>query len=361
MKVLIDIGHPAHVHLFKHFAWLMQDKGHEIFFTCRDKEFEIYLLKKYGFLFKSFGRKYVSKIGKIWGLINFDIKELLTGLKFKPDIFLSHGSIYAAHAAYLLRTPNIALEDTFNFEQLRLSLPFYDVVLTSDYDHPLIFNKKNVSYAGYHELAYLHPNRFRPDKKILSELGVNEGEKYVVMRFVAWQASHDFGNKGFSLENQFRAVREFEKHARVFISSESKLPDELLQYKIPVKPDRMHDAIAYATLLFGESSTMAEEAAMLGVPAIYLSSISTHYTNHLENKYGLVVNFSNSLEDQSLAIAKGLDLLTHTGVKLDWQKCRDRLLSERIDVTAFMVWFVENFPDSIRIMKQDPSYQQRFK
>jgi len=77
MRILIDVGHPAHVHLFKHFAWEMQEKEHEIFFTCREKEFEIYLLGIYGFKFKSFGNKYSSKLGKLWGLIEFDIKEFL--------------------------------------------------------------------------------------------------------------------------------------------------------------------------------------------------------------------------------------------------------------------------------------------
>ena len=230
MRILIDVGHPAHVHLFKHFAWEMGNRGHSVFFTCRDKkEFVIYLLERYGFPYRSFGRKYVSTPGKIWGLIEFDAKEFLTGLKFRPDIFLSHGSMYAAHAAFLLRKPNIALEDTFNFEQLGLSLPFSDVLLTADYDNPLKFRKKNVSYAGYHELAYLHPNKFKPDRTVLKELGVSENEKYVIIRFVAWQATHDSGHKGMSLENKLRAVQEFGKHARVFISSESKLPLPLLR------------------------------------------------------------------------------------------------------------------------------------
>ena len=44
MRILIDIGHPAHVHLFKNFAWQMQEKGHKVLFTCREKEFEIDLL-----------------------------------------------------------------------------------------------------------------------------------------------------------------------------------------------------------------------------------------------------------------------------------------------------------------------------
>ena len=36
------------------------------------------------------------------------------------------------------------------------------------------------------------------------------------------------------------------------------------------------------------------------------------------------------------------------------------MLSEKIDVTAFMVWFVENYPESVEIMKKNPDYQLRF-
>lgn len=33
----------------------------------------------------------------------------------------------------------------------------------------------------------------------------------------------------------------------------------------------------------------------------------------------------------------------------------------KIDVTAFMVWFVENYPQSAKIMKENPNFQNRFK
>ena len=64
MRILIDIGHPAHVHLFKNFAREMINKGNEVFFTCRDKEFEIELLKDSDFNYISFGKKYKNKIGR---------------------------------------------------------------------------------------------------------------------------------------------------------------------------------------------------------------------------------------------------------------------------------------------------------
>ena len=35
--------------------------------------------------------------------------------------------------------------------------------------------------------------------------------------------------------------------------------------------------------------------------------------------------------------------------------------SDEIDVTAFMVWFVENYPKSVQVMKNNPDYQYKFK
>lgn len=359
MRVLIDVGHPAHVHLFKHFAWDMQSKGHKILFTCRDKEFEIQLLTRYGFEFINFGKKYKTTIGKLLGMLVFDLKEILAAIKFKPDIFISHGSIYASHAAWLLSKPHISMEDTYNFEQIRLYLPFTKHVLTADYEHPLK-TKRLLKYSGYHELAYLHPNRFTPDKSVLNELGVSENEKYVIIRFVSWNASHDIGHQGISFKNKLRAIKTFEKDARVFISSEGKLPLELEKYRIKIKPERMHDALAFATCIFGESSTMSEEAAMLGVPSIYLFNNSTCYTMHLEQEYQIMFNFSESNTDQLKAIELGVQLIQTENLKDIWLEKKVKMLEKKIDVTAFMVWFIENYPASASTMKENPNHQYKF-
>ena len=359
MKILIDIGHPAHVHLFKHFAWDMQNKGHKIFFTCREKEFEVYLLNKCGFSFKSFGRKYYSIAGKLLGLIEFGIKEFIAGLRFKPDIFLSHGSMYAAHAAFLLRKPNIALEDTFNFEQLRLSMPFSQVILTGDHDHPLK-SRKVIRYSGNHELAYLHPNRFQPAADAAGLLGLGNGEPFVIMRFVSWKASHDIGLSGFTDTNKILAVKEFSKYARVFISSEKDLPPALEPYKIQIPPEKIHDVLANAALFFGESATMASESAVLGTPAIYLNEKWFGNTNE-ETSIGLLFSFRSCLRDQEKAIAKGVELLAGPDSHMIMKKKRQAFLEKKIDVTAFMVWFIEKYPESFGIMRKNPDYQYRFK
>ena len=211
MNILIDIGHPAHVHMFRHFAAEMQQRGHRVLFTCRDKEFEVKLLKSFGFDFVNFGKKSTSTLGKVFDLLRFDWKEWCVARKFKPDIFLSHGSITASHVAWLVRRPHIAFEDTFNLEQIRLYEPFTSVILTAQYDHPL-HSSKVLRYAGYNELLYLHPNRFCPDASILSELGLRKDEKFTIVRFVSWNATHDRGHRGLSMENKHRAIAEFSKY-----------------------------------------------------------------------------------------------------------------------------------------------------
>jgi predicted glycosyltransferase len=359
MNILIDIGHPAHVHLFKNFAWIMQKKGHEVFFTARKKEHTIYLLSTYGFNFKSFGPNFKSIKGKIWGLFKFNFKLLRAALKFKPDILMSHGSIYAAHVSWILRKPHIALEDSGNMEQIRLYKPFSKVILVSTAFHKNL-GEKQIAYKGHHELAYLHPNYFKPDPSITELLGLKKGEKFIVFRFVSWTGSHDFGQKGLSFETARKAIKEFSKFARVFISSEGNLPVDLRQYKIEIPPEKMHDALACANLYIGESATMAEESAMLGTPSICISSLAGElgYIKDFQ-EYNLLYCYNPEIENK--AMEKGFELLKNEDIKTKWEKNRQKMLSEKIDVTAFMVWFIENYPDSVEIMKKNPDYQYRFK
>ena len=353
MRILIDIGHPAHVHMFKCIAREMISKGHKVLFTCRDKEFEIRLLRDLGFDYVNFGKKSKGTFGKIWDLIRFNYKEWRVARKYKPDVFLSHGSITASHVAWLLGKPSIAYEDTFNMEQIKLWEPFVSVILTSDYDHPLKSNKV-IKYPGYNELLYLHPNRFSSNVSIKKDLGVEDDEKYTIVRFVSWEASHDRGHSGISLENKFKAIEMFSKYGKVFISSEGKLPSELEKYRFPLSASRMHDAMAYASLIFGESATMVSEGVMLGVPSVYIDNTGRYYTNDIESKYGLCFNYTESAEDQISAINKGVEILSSNK---SYSSEHSLLLKEKIDCTAFLTWFIENYPASREeAMKADKEF-----
>ncbi len=360
MKLIIDIGHPAHVHLFKNLAWKLIERGDKVLFTCRDREHVVHLLRTYGFVYENFGKHYKSLKGKIFGLAKNELQMLSTAIRFKPDMFISHGSTIAAHASFVVRKPHIALEDTFNMEQVRLSMPFTDVVLTGDYEHPLL-GRKEIRYPGYHELAYLHPNVFTPDETVLDGLGVDKSEKYAIVRFVAWAATHDVGHKGMSYDNKKRLVDSLSKHAKVLISSEGELPPDLKKYQIEIKPEDMHNVMAFAHLFVGESATMASECACLGVPAIYIDNVGRGYTDHQQERYGLVFNYNESEHGQQQAILKAAELADRNHDDETYKVKRRLLLNDMIDVSQFMEWFVSNYPHSRRMMSNNGFNWEQFR
>lgn len=363
MNVLIDVNHPAHVHMFRCFAHEMIDKGHKVLFTIRDKEFEKKLMDAEKLPYVNLGRKRTGKLSRFGFNLQCEYKVWRIAKRFNADLFLSHGSIVAAHVAWLLGKPAIAFEDTFNMEQVRLYLPFTSAVLTSDYDHPLK-SPKVIKYPGYHELMYLHPNRFTPKSReeVASMLGIEPTERYVVMRFVGWNATHDKGHKGISLENKMLAIKEISKYARVFVSSEKELPAEIQQYKLPTKPEQIADVMAHAAMVFGESSTMVEEAAMLGTMGV-LVNVELYLINDLQ-RYGLCYSFRDTSDGQTAAIQKAVECLAQEPklFEAEMQLRRQRMLSEKIDVTGFLCYFIEHYPNSVEeVRAADKSYWDMYK
>ena len=347
MKILIDMGHPAHVHLFKNFIWEMGEKGHEIKVTARDKEVTKYLLSAYNIPYDLVGEIGTGKFNLIKEWISRDYKIINIARRFKPDYFLGVLNPVPAHSAKLLKKTSITFTDTEHPKLANfVTIPFSDVVLT-----PFCFKRdqgrKQIRYNGYHELAYLHPNYFTPNPAVLDEIGLREDDTFVILRFVSWSASHDVGQYG--IKNKIELVRELEKYGRVLITSEGRLPKELEKYKIKVSPEKMHDLLYYASLYIGEGATMATESAILGTPSIYVSSFIGTMGNliELEQKYGLIFNYN----DTNKAIEKAIGLIQKPTLKEEWREKREKLLKDKIDVTSFMVWFIENYPESFYEMK----------
>lgn len=352
MRILIDIGHPGHVHLFRPFTEEMMKRGHVIFFTCRQKEFEIELLKASAFGYKCFGRHYKSFSGKIRGLVKFNIQMIFIAVKFKPDVFLSHGSIYSAQVAWLFGKPHISLEDSGNMEQIKFYLPFTKVVITPDV-LPVDLGTKQIRYKGYHELAYLHPKYFSPQNSILTELGISNDQEYAILRFVSWKATHDKGHRGLTVAEKQELINYLiSKNIKVFISSEAVLPIELRKYQLKISSDKIHHVLAFARIVISEGATIASESGVLGTPTIYVNSIETYNNEDQGKNYGTVQN----LRTGEHVLKKVDELLSE---KREIHQFNRQMLKDKIDVTAFLVWFVENYPESARIMKENPDETQK--
>src|SRR5690606_16083791 len=101
----------------------------------------------------------------------------------------------------------------------------------------------------------------------------------------------------------------------------------------------MHHFLAFATLMVGESATMASEAAVLGTPAFYIADTGRGYTDELEARYGLVHNYKLSSAD--LAIEKIKELLRDEHLDIGTKLKRERMLRERCDVTSWLLDYVD--------------------
>lgn len=356
MKILIDIGHPAHVHYFRNFIRIMEENGHTFFITARKKEVVFDLLDYYQFNYKSRGTGKNGVVGKFLYIIKADIILFKLAKKFNPDLFLSFASPYAAQTAALLRKPHIAFDDTDHaFFSHAMYVPFTPSIVTPTV-YSKNYGKKHIRLNGFMEMCSLLTKYFIEDKSVLANAGIGENERYAIVRFVSWQASHDIGEKGITLEGKIEIVKALSQHGRVIISSEGSLPEELEPFIFKAHPVHMHQYLRGASLIVSESLTMAAEAAFLGTPAICVSTAKAGTLDE-EVRLGLIELYrdSNGVKDRAV------ELFKDHSYKANFTKRVDQVLSDLIDPTAFMVWFIENYPQSAKIMKENPDYQYNFK
>jgi len=362
MKILVDIGHPAQVHLFRNFIKAYRKKG-EIIVTVKDIYTIKELLSKYQIEYFEIGGKSDSLIKKAFYQFHYNFEILKLVKKNKVQIGLG-SSLSLAHVSKISKMTSIILDDDDDQVQplmAKYGHPFADYVLSPDVLNGKRKKKQTLYYSGYHELAYLHPNHFKPDPEILKEAGLKKNEKYFILRFNAFKAHHDVGVEGLDLDKKRRLIKSLKKKGRIFITTEKEMDPEFKEYQLKVSPEKIHALIYYATMLIGDSQTMTSEAAVLGTPAIRSNSFvgRISYLEEQEQKYGLTYGFKPYEFEKMLS--KIDELLNMPYLKEEWQKRRERMLDDKIDVTAFLVWFVENYPNSVETMKKNPEYLEKFK
>jgi predicted glycosyltransferase len=350
MRILFDLQHPAHLHFFRNVAARLAGEGHEVRFTGRDKDILVELARAYGIPLEVFGvapkAHAATGVRATTGLHAVE-NALHLGLEllqrqwhlqriirqWRPDAMMAIAGTYVSSLGYLLRVPTYVFYDTEHATLSNLlAYPFATCIYV-----PRCYRKairwRHERYNGYHELAYLHPRYFTPDPAVMGEAGLAPGERFAIVRLVAWGAAHDIGRAGFTRENKLRLVRELGRHARVLVSCEGELPRELEPQRLRLPVARIHHLMAHAALVFGESATMASEGAVLGVPGVYVDPVGRGYTDEEERDYGLVFNFTSERQDE--AIARGVEILRE-GRTEEWRARGRRLVAEKIDVTEML-------------------------
>ncbi len=332
MRALVDITHPAHVHLFKHVLRKLQAAGDPVLVTSREKDVTTTLLDALGIEHVCLSRAGRSLPGLAGEWAVRCVRLLRHARRFRPDVMLALNGVCTAPVGALLRVPRVVLEEAEHARlQRSVALPLATHIMTGtgyQGDH----GARQRRFRGIWVQAYLDPRYFSPAAAPLREAGVDVDSPYIVVRLVAWQAAHDAGLAGTETGDLVEAVEQLSSFGRVLVSSERPLPEPLLPWRNPVPAEHMHDLLAFAALYLGEGGTMAAEAGVLGTPAIFCSPLKCGYLTAMAEDYGLV-RIAGSI-DEALPIAK--ELLVNPALAAEWQARRKALLDDSQDVVEFM-------------------------
>lgn len=319
----------------------MERRGYRVSVFAREKDVTEKLLQAYGIPYTMIAGQAESLPRLILTQLVYELRLALAANRIKPTVMMGIGGIAATHVATLLGATSIVFTDDDDVLANRLSTPLADVVCTPEH-LSADFGEKHIRYPGYHELAYLHPNKFEPDPDVLVEHGIDPDDEFFVVRFVGWNAHHDVGKRGFSPAGKRELVSLLDTHGDVYITSETPLPPEYESYQLPVPPQAVHHLLYYADMYVGDSQTMATEAAILGTPAVRSNSFAGGQADmsnfvKLEQKYELLY----SISDQKQAIETVERLLQQTDRDIKWHEKREALLEDTIDVTDYVVDLVD--------------------
>lgn len=338
LSIHVDLGHPAHVHFFRHPVAEWRRRGHRVRLTSRDKDVALALLAAYGL-----DHRVLSAVGRGAAGLARELAVRVWRLRgelrsHRADVVTAIGGGFIAPAGRLAGVPSLVWTDTEHVATDRwLSDPWATAVCT-----PACFRRdlgrRQVRYRGRHELAYLDRRRFTPEPAAAAALGVAADEPYAVVRFVSWGAGHDAGHGGFSAADKRRLVAALGQRMRLAITSEAELPDELARHRLAVPPERLHDLLAGARLCVGEGATIATEAALLGVPTVYVSSLAGTMgcLDDLAER-GLMRLHADGGE----GVESALELADDDGAVAAQRRRRDAYLEAQPDVAGFVVAAVE--------------------
>ena len=345
MKILIDITHPKDVNIFKGVINKLEEKGHEVKIVASNKENVLEILDSYGFEYTK-KNHYKGLFKKATGMLKNDYIIYKVSKKFKPHIYTSFGSPYAAQVSKLFGKKHISFSDT-DSDSVVLDHFVITTLLFSEVNfvpscHRKRGGKKYKRFNGYYELAYLSPNNFTPDPNILDKLNLPKNQKYIILRFSALNAHHDLEAQGFNFKSE-KEIAEYikilQQYGSVFITSEVKLSAELERYKLRILPNEFHSFLSFSSLYIGEGASMASEAAILGVPSIYVSNTRRGYLDELEENYDLAY----TIKDRDKALEKAISILQDKDALKKWQCKRSKMLDDKIDTVLFMVNAIEKY------------------
>ena len=350
--------------MFKYVILNLQRKGHEVVTVIRPKDILEKLCIDAGIDFYKVGDRPDSgnKLKLAVALVKRVMEINRLAGKEKPDMLLGSDGVLA-YSGIMRHIPSFEFfDDDYSVIKLYANIfyPFYTGLICPEVTDAARWTKKKTGYEGYQKLTYLHPNVFTPDERVVEKYFPAD-EPYFILRLVNLTAHHDGGISGISTDVARNVINLLEPYGKVYVSSEKPLGEKFEQYRLRINPLDIHHIMYYAKIYVGDSQSMAVEAALLGTPSLRFNDFAGRISvlEELEHKYGLTFGIPSCQQDR--LYAKIRELLAMPNLYEEFQSRRQRMLADKIDVSAFFTWFIENYPESRRIMQENPDYQYRFR
>lgn len=345
-RIAVFLGHPAHYHLFKYVVAELERQGVEVDYLVKRKDLLEDLVQRSGhdyYVVRSHERCAKGKFGLAWSLISMELKMTAYLLRRRPRLLIG---TYAPILSHLTGVPMIICceDDAAVVPRFaRTSYPYATAILAPQCCDGGPWDSKMTKYNGFQKLAYLHPNRFSPQWEVVEPLLRNPQRPFVLMRFAKLQAHHDDKIKGMTNEVAWQLIQKLTPQYDVYITSERPLSPELEPYRLAINPLEIHHWLAFASIYLGDSQSMAVEAAMLGTPSLRFSDFAGKIGVLEELEHRFQLTFAIPPSNPVQLFAKVDELMAMPDLRETFQQRRKQMLSEKIDVTEFLVQFLTDF------------------
>ena len=362
MQIGIFLGHPAHFYMFRNVITKLISNGHSLHIVIKRKDILEDLLKNSGYNYTIIREdRSDTKLGLIKSVLQMEFEMIRFIKKHKIKVLVGSTLSFAARIISGINVIVTGEDDAAVVPRYAgMVYPSASAILSPVVCDNAKWESKSFKYSGFQKLTYLHPNYFKADRNVVEKYFSVE-KPYFLIRFAKLNAHHDNGVKGLNNQLAQKIIERLVKRGSVYISSERELPVEFEKFRLNINPLDIHHVMAFATLYIGDSQSMSVEAAMLGTPSLRFNDFAGKISvlNELETKYQLTYGIHSSKPEK--LFAKLDELLVLPNLKEVFQQRRLQMLADKIDVTAFFTWFIENYPESTNVMRSNPDYQYRFK
>lgn len=319
--------------------------GCEVLYFVKNKEILETLMIAEGAKYFKYKTSHIRKTDKsrviLSGIIDLffqNVTLMAHCIRSRPQKMIGT-DIAIAHVGWILKIPSYILnEDDFNVNRFFCSLayPFARYIVSPNVCDVGKYQPKKIGYDGYQKLAYLHPKRFVPDRKLIGDYIT--ADKYFIIRLVSLTAGHDVeqNHEGLLKQDVISIINALEEYGTVYISSENKLPVEFERHALKVPVNLVHHLMYFCELFISDSQSMTVESCMLGIPNIRVNTFVGQISvlEELENKYGLTVGIHPANKKQ---LSENINrILLNKNVKKEFQEKRDKMIAEKIDLTGFL-------------------------